>query len=399
MHSRIAITLALSLLAAAASPLPAQAAAPQPATLNGLESSVTIYSYPPRHPIDWRSPRKALRTFFGNLLRVAIGMNQKVEFVSDYNEHGTMSSNFKSSMGHAIGHIHCRLPNGQVYDRWSSLSGQDLRAADKMVLVENQLGLGALFFDYLDGHIISGQENKMRITHYKGNKVDGERIRPRYMQFEVSAQSCQDMKDMVDFFEGFHFKKGTTLEQLQRIQKTSPEKLLYFTNTMDPYDSYVRRKTTGKGLVGGGCAPYGAALLKVAGLFRPEFDTLWKTNLSISEALIGGLRDRATGEIRRVSLRKLLLGGLGSYWDYSEDGYKNRPLSLYDPQRFWQFTGDVLACVRNASYCGGKTKALVDSERSLITRGQVRVFRGAPDEDGEPSDVVQRVDGFIWRLR
>lgn len=370
----------------------AQASEP---TLNNIENSVTIYAYPPRHTIDWSSPKKALGTFIGNLIRIVFTKNNDVEFVSDFNESGQMSSRFKSSMGHTIGHIRCKLPSGEVYDRWSSLSGQDMTSVDKVILIKNKIGLGALFYNYLDGHIISGIENKMRITHYRGNKVDGEHIRPRYMQYEVDAHHCGEMKKMVEFFEGFHYPKNTTLADLERLP---PEKVLYFTNMMDPYATYQQRISTGKGRVGGGCAPYGAALLKAAGRFRPEFDILWKTNVNISERLIGGLYDREKGEIRRVSLRQLLLTRLGSYWDYSEDGYANRRLSIYDPQLFWQFTGDVLSCVASSPYCGGRTGALVKSEKSLIKRGQPRIFRG-PTEKGEPSEIVQRVDGFVWRLK
>jgi hypothetical protein len=266
-----------------------------------------------------------------------------------------------------------------------------------------------MFYDFIDGHIISGLGNVMLLTYYHGKKGgDDVPVRPRYMQFEVDAEHCQRVKEMVTFFEDFHFPKGTTLEQLKR---KDPESLLYFTNTLDPYDSYIDRMRTGQGKVGGGCASYGAALLKTSGRFKGELDALWKINLVVSEKLIGGVRDRKTGEISEVSVRRLLFTSLGSYWDYSDEGYPNRRLSIYDPQKIWEFTGNVLRCTGTTYSCPSSTAALLGDEKSLVSRGEPVFFRGylesqlermrrnpAEAKNAPLGEVEQRVDGFLWRL-
>jgi len=344
-----------------------------PAPLNGLNSSVTIYVYPPRNPIDWSSPQKALKSFLGNILSILITKDGRVEFLNDFEETGELSSLYKSSMGHTIGHVRCMLPGGKVYDRWTSFSGQDFASVDKQILVKEKMGLGSLFYDYVDGHIISGAGNIMRLTYYRGDKEDGEPLRPRYMQFEVDAEHCEKIQEMVTFFEGFHYPNGTTLEDLE---KRPPETLLYFTNTLDPYVSYRRRVDTGRGKVGGGCAPYGAALLKVGGRFKNEFDFFWKTPLLVSEKLIGGSADPDTGEVREVSLGRLLFSGLGSRWTYENEGFPNRRLSLYDPQKIWKFTGEVFRCLAKSPGCPEAVQMLLDSENRLLSRGAPSIFLG-----------------------
>lgn len=386
------------------------------APMNGLSSSITIYVYPPRKPIDWSTPKKSLTTFLGNLLRILISKNNEVEFVDEFSEPGTLSSRFKSSMGHTIGHVRCSLPGGDVYDRWTSLSGQDMTSVDKQILIKDKIGLGALFYDYLDGHIIAGAGNIMRLVYYKGDKVGGERIRPRYMQFEVDAEHCAKIKEMVTFFESFHYPKGTTLDDLEKYPS---ERVLYFTNTMDPYDSYLARKRQGKGKVGGGCAPYAAGLLKISGRYKKELEPLWRTPVSVSEKLIGGIVDRQTGETRKVSLRRLLLTSLGSRWNYQHEGYPSRRLSLYDPQKIWEFTGNMFGCLAKTSWCPASLRAILGAEAGKIRRGAPRIFSNNPGDslyhealasrDLEFADIAadassrelveQRVDGFVWKLR
>jgi hypothetical protein len=391
-------TFLLSLLLAL--PTPAFASA---APLNGISSSLTIYVYPPRHRLDWSTPAHALRSTMGNLLSLSLSMDDLVRFTNDFHEDGAISSRYKSSIGHTLNHLRCKLPDGKLYDHWASLSGQDFHQVDKGLLLDDKVGYGVLFHDYIDGHIIEGEENVKRITFYKGSHEDGERVRPRYIQMELNAEQCEEARRMITFFESFHFPPGTTLEQLEA---KGPENVLYFTDQIDPYASYLERLRTGRGKVGGGCAPFAAALTKVTGHYLPEFDTLWRTPVTVSEKLIGGWNDPHIGKVRRVSLGSLLFSPLGSRWSYADEGYRDRHLNLYDPQRIWDFAGDVLDCLGNGQ-CQGGAKTFIRARRAAIRPGVTQVFRDNYDIDvqrGEDHEtqtlsVTQPVSGFVWRQR
>lgn len=403
---------ALPLLVAALALLPPSAHAETPRSqpvsvpLNNLDSSLTLYVYPPRSRIDWSTPGNALRTVVGSLIKIAFSQDDIVAFLSDFGDRGNIDSSYKSSMGHTIGHVRCRLPGGELFERWTSFSGQDYREVDKQLLFKDKAGYGTLFHNYIDGHIIAGEENVKRITYYKGGRENGEKIRPLYFQVEVAPARCAAIREMVSFFEGFHYEPGTPLEQL----KARPaHRVLYFTNQMDPYDTYLARKRGGKGEVGGGCAPYGAALLKASGRYLPRFESLFRTPVSVSEKLIGNLPDHRTSQIRRVSMHDILHTSLGTRWDWSHEGYRNRFVSIYDPQKIWDFTRDVLVCL-NEARCSDAAAAFLRPEAGKVAPGATRLFEDTLErelrrgEDAGDSHYFtehtrQPVRGFVWRLQ
>jgi hypothetical protein len=99
---------------------------------------------------------------------------------------------------------------------------------------------------------------------------------------------------------------------------------------LDPFDSYLIRKQTGKGDVGGGCAPFGVGLLKAGGLHISAYDRIWQRHFDVSEKLIGN-------QNRPVPVLTLLLGSAGQNWVHS--GYPDQLLDVYDPEFIWEFIG------------------------------------------------------------
>jgi hypothetical protein len=292
----------------------------------------------------------------------ALSMGDKIDFVSDFGEQGTIPRSYKSTMGHTITHVRCVQSDGTPYEAWTSFSGQDLYSVDKDNMLKDKIGLGMLFQDYIDGHIISGVENEMRLIYYKGK--DGNT--PRYWQQSIDAEACGRVRDVVEFFKTFHFPKGSTVEQLQA---RPAEQTLYFTSNMDPYKTYMARKLDPKAKVGGGCAPYGLALLKAAWKYDYTLDDAFTLKLNVSERLIGGIPDE-TGKLREVSVADLL-GSLGDSWTYP--GYKNREFRNYDPYLIWKFIGGVNACLTgDPGNCAGEAAAWTAVNKARLAPGPVQ---------------------------
>ncbi|MCX5784145.1 MAG: hypothetical protein NTX59_00495 [Elusimicrobia bacterium] len=317
-------------------PSPASPAPEQPPV-----GVVTVYAYPPTFKQDWSSPRGMLGSMLSSDLKKQL-YSTKTGFVSDFNEEGTVDDNYKSAVGHVEAHVKCTLPEGGVYDVWTGMVGRKMMSADIDVLVNKKLGMGSMFHAFVDGYLANGEENIWRLVNYKSSGRDI----PRYWEQEIDSQACGKIKEMVGFYSGFHYKPGTTLAQLQALP---PEKIFYFDTTKDPYNTYMARRANGDNTpVGGVCASYGMALLKMAGKYDYSIDDQFRSNIEVSERLIGGIPDE-TGKIREVELSDLVFGSLGGSWTYP--GYKNRLYNSYDPQHIWQFIGEVGDCAWGGPLC------------------------------------------------
>jgi hypothetical protein len=362
------------------------------------QSNLTIYAYPPYRKLDWSSPRSLLMAFAKTALDRTTTNKADVNFTSDFGEEGKISSHYVSTMGHTLSHVSCVTSSGQRYDKWSSYSGQDFPEVDQRLTLKEKRGMGAMFYDFVDGHIISGSENVKRLVHYKNQD---ESIKPVYIQFEISRKQCDDLKKMITFFESFRYPKGTSL---QTLEARPPEQILFF-NTMDPYETYKNRLSTGTGLVGGGCAPYGVALVKMIGEYDKElFDRSWGFNRPISEKLIGGTVDSASQQVRQISIGDILFGSTGRNWIYS--GTPNRDLYLYDPQMIWEFVHSVKRCLVNTSSasCSANAGAWLNRVGHRISVGEDQQFSDViPESDqanvqtGRQVEVKVSIDGI--RLR
>lgn len=296
--------------------------------------------------LNWSSPKALLKSFAKITIGKMLTENENVSFVSESGENGTISSQYKSTMGHAISHVKCVTDSGKIVDRWASFSGQDFEEVDKKNLLKDKIGMGVLFYNFIDGHIIDGEENLKRLLYYKGNhrkNILGEyfQVQPRFIEFEIDSAACDRLDQMINYFVDFNFKKGSDLKTLQ--QRTE-EQTLYFTNVIDPYESYHKRLAKKKEKLGGGCAPFAVALAKEAGVYRSEFEEQFVTSVAVSTRLIG----RANSNGLKVSVMDLFFGKLGKSWFH--EGYPSVQLNMYDPSKIWDYIGSVQMCLKRG-YC------------------------------------------------
>ena len=200
--------------------------------------TLTVYAYPPYRPLSWKTPKAALTTLFPNMVAESLPGGHQVDFLDENGDQDSMSSNNRSSVGHVITHVSCTLTDGKTYDAWTGFSGDEDPAVDKDNLLHKKLGLGVLFKEYTDGHVISGDENRLELIYYKGRKG----IAPRYWQQNIDGAACGRVRDMVEFFRGFGDAEG-------RPEATP----LYYTFNIDPYQSYLARLSGQNARVGADC--------------------------------------------------------------------------------------------------------------------------------------------------
>ncbi|MFA6433496.1 MAG: hypothetical protein WCW52_02240 [Elusimicrobiales bacterium] len=332
-------------------PLPA-VLAPEPVKTGVL----TVYAYPPTFPQDWTSPKGMLGSMLGSEVKKQL-YSTKTGFISDFKEPGTVDDNYKSAVGHVEAHVKCTLPEGGLYDVWTGMVGRKMMSADIDVLSNKKLGMGAMFHAFVDGYLANGEENIWRLVNYTSASGNA----PRYWEQEIDPQACGRIKEMVEFYSSFHYKPGTTLAQLEALP---PEKIFYFDITKDPYETYLARRRAGdKTPVGAVCASYSMALLKITGKYDYSIDKQFRSNIEVSEKLIGGIPDE-TGKIRRVEISDLLFGELGENWTYP--GYKNRLYDSYDPQHIWQFIGEISDCSWGGPSCTPAAREWHDKNKSRV---------------------------------
>jgi hypothetical protein len=369
---------ALQQLGAGAMPEVPTVAAPMP--LPG--GTLTVYSYPPYRPLSWKTPKAALATLFPNMVAESLPGGHQVNFYDDNGDQDSMSSNNRSSVGHVITHVACTLPDGEAYDAWTGFSGDEDPAVDKDNLLRKKLGLGVLFNEYADGHVINGTENQLELIYYKGRKG----IAPRYWQQNIDGAACGRVRDMVEFYRGFGEPEGR-----------SESNQLYYTFNIDPYQSYLARKGGSKGRVGADCATYGIGLLKAAGKYDAALDPALAIKVDVSERLIGGVRG-ADGQVRTVSVWEIL-GALGSHWTYP--GYANRTVSTFDPYLVWKFIGEAGACLRGAPGCSNAASAWLASKGGAVTAGPVQQMsdtqdvKASTDTKGRQLTTTMKIEGIV----
>jgi len=356
-----------------------------------FDSTLTIYVYPPSDPLDWKSPKTASIRFAVSALREKeANATGKKKFVNDWGEEVGFPYGYRSTMGHTIAHIQCQ-PAGEpvVFDKWASLSGQDFREVDEQNL-RDDIGLSVLFYNYTDGFIIAGQENRQRLAFYRGERkgAGGKpvELHPRYMSFSIDAEACKRIKEFEQHFESYHYSQTISYEEFLGLQP-KPTDHLYFSTNFDPLDTYLTHLSGGQTFEGGGCAPFGVSLIRAAGILVDEDGALdpalrdkWKLQLEIGQELLGGpdIKDAKgnilikttddNGRERRISNFLLVAGYMGDQWtEESKDNNAkfNRLVrfSNYDPQKMWDFIGDVMTCLKsNRVTCTAAATMFLDSK-------------------------------------
>tara|TARA_B110001454_G_C12723186_1_gene435818 strand:+ start:4264 stop:5415 length:1152 start_codon:yes stop_codon:yes gene_type:complete len=364
------------------------------------DSRLTVYVYPPSQPLNWKSPKTLIYSFLRiqGLKAIKQIPSSSSSFVSDFNEPGSIDTMYMSTMGHTIAHVQCELENGVLYDRWSSLSGEDDVSEDYNLAFKQKIGVGLLFHKFIDGHIISGAENYKRLIHYRGQKYKDSNgktqvSKPKYLSFSIDPQQCQNLKGMIDFYESFHFPKNTPTSELK---KRSAQQTLFFTNVIDPYDSYIERQKNSQAEVGGGCAPYAVGLVKMTGLFTATLDKIWSRLQPVSENLIGGVS--ASGQtVRAVNMNSILVGKLGNHWMYA--GQPNQVVKMYDPQNIWENIMALENCV-SKKQCTAELEAIQREFQMLgksLHVGSPHVFADQYRAGKKEKSVSQSITGLEVR--
>jgi hypothetical protein len=350
-------------------------------TLACAKDTLTVYVYPPRVKLDWSSPHSLLNDLVGIGAGTLIDDHLYLEGKSDFQESYRVPVNYRSTMGHTVTKIQCTLPNGKLYEKWSSFSGQNYSELTTELIFTEKVGFSSMFYDFNDGYIISGDENYDKLITYNGDRLRGangnlKKVNPRFLEVVLTPYDCFKLKEMVTFFEGFHYKKGTTLQELN---ERGPIGNLHFTTNIDPHDSYRKRLVDPSTVVGGGCAPYGIALLKEANYYDSELDNQLKLNIPVSEKLRGGL---IHGKQKQVGISSIVFGELGASWEH--EGYANKYFSQYDPQLLWNFIGQVRSCLGvrefEEDYCSEAAKSYLKRNEHLIV------------ENSEPHVVSEKLD-------
>lgn len=386
-----------------------------------LDSTLTIYVYPPSDALDWTNPKTAFVRFGVSAVREKeANLTGKKTFTNDWGEEVSFPYGYRSTMGHTIAHIQCQ-PAGEtaIFDKWASLSGQDFREVDEKNAFDH-IGLSVLFYNYTDGFIIAGQENRERLSFYRGERRDTEGntvdIHPRYMSFNIDADACKRLKDLEQHFESYHYPQESTYEEFLVLQP-NPTDHLYFSTNFDPLDTYLSHLSDPRLLEGGGCAPFGVSLIRAAGILVDQNGALdptlrdnWALQLEIGRELLGGpdIRDAKgnvlikttddEGNERRIPVL-LLLGTMGDHWTTNSsadnrDPNKSVRFSNYDPQKLWDFVGDVMICLKSQqATCSPVAKSFLNStylNGRTVKVGRAFLFtdkRFFKDEFGEIIEV------------
>lgn len=328
------------------------------------ENTLTLFAYPTQRKIDWSTPKNAIKDFLGIAVRKLIFPGAKIEAINPDGESSEIDEYYKSTMGHTVTHVKCTTSSGEKFDEWTSFSGQDFIEVDNKNIFKEKMGLGILFYDYADGHIIRGEENIKRLIYFRAKNRAEEKVKPRYLQIPIDHSQCDKLKEFINFFTSFNYDKDITLEQLL----SRPEdQTLFFTTNLDPYESFLDRKNDPKAKVGGGCAPYAVALMKVVNEYDNYFDSIWKLNLTISENKFGNKKNNP------IAFVDLIFGKMGERW--ADPGYPTKKMSQYDPTRIWEFIGDVLKCEKNYFInCSPSIAPWIDKNFERIEKGEAIIF-------------------------
>lgn len=324
------------------------------------DNSLTLFVYPATVPLNYRSPASLLWSMAANELGGYLSFRRKIWFHDDRGRELFMKIPYRSIIGHTVVCVSCILPDGSSFSHWASMSSYDYTGQALHMFLYEKRGMAMLFHHFTDGRVLRGQENVLRLVNYHGGRfrkgeLAGQRKEPRYISFGLTAEQCAAAREFILFFETMQYA-ATAADGT--IDPSRPEDLLYFSSVLDPYESYRRRTATGKGQVGGGCAPFGVSLLKVTGHFDPGWDSLWRRPFHVSEDLMGGFE-------KKVSPWAMLFGRTGRHWINKDTPV--RSVEIYDPGLIWEFIGQETA--------SGHGEGMVPSGTNGSSRHQQEVDR------------------------
>lgn|GEM_PF-1656073 len=278
------------------------------ASTTASAGDLTVYVYPSAKEINWTSPKKTL-------------MSAGLSGVEGALAHLITPEQIKSMMGHVIVHYRCTDEDGVAQESWSGLTGQNDAGETRNDLLRDQIGFSVLFKMYADGSLDAPDVARNLVARNPGRREDGRRAEPLFARFPISsAQECSRIS---------HFQ--------QSFRSRSAKDLLYGF-VREAYETYHEWIAGGKSpaiQLAGGCTSYGAGFLKMLGVHSADLERFWRRDVLISERWLGD------GRRHKVPLAHVL-GPDGESWQ--SEGYGDRLLSFYDPERMWDFLDGVRTC-------------------------------------------------------
>ncbi len=277
--------------------------------------------------LDWSTPKKLARSYFGSLVR-----QKYADLFRDVS---------KSTVGHAVVHLNCTTSSGSVVSTYTGMSGEENRDNSLDEIVNKQTGLKMLFDNFDDGYLETDDEARNLIAHHSARTdVDARGVvsikNPKFLRYRISPEQCDRAVDVFETFKNVSYEQAS--EQLDRLPMSEK---LYFGLTLDAYEMYLARKQNPKSMLGGVCTSFGVAVLKAAGVYDPFFETIWRRPVAVSIDKMGGKNTR-TGQSYKFPLGQLLKGKQGDSW--ITKGVPVKRLSYYEPEKIWNFIDGVNDC-------------------------------------------------------
>lgn len=345
MKSKILAFIALSLLATA------QAETVKSGTLS-------IFVTPAQEDLDFKTPQTMFKTFGISYLRNFLGYK--------------VANLRKSGMGHVVARIDCIDTQMTEQSFFTGISGQYSSTQDYKDIFEDKLGIGVLFRGYSDGYVQSSQYVKYLIGDHTGRlQQDGRgwirRMAPKFMSFEITPEQCDQVVDFHQTFKEKNFGEPPTYEEYVTMKENEP---LYFNFVMDPFKIYQEIKAKNLNIedtkMGGVCSSFAAGLLKVAGIFDPAFESLWKINFNVGESLIGNVETGHQVGLLDIAFR--------SQW--IENGEPARQMGFYHPEYIWSFfegVEDCLAGQTRSRFCTPQIKEWTQKHKNKLKASNQRI--------------------------
>lgn len=306
------------------------------------DQGLHIFTIPIMRKIAWKHPGPALWSIVSNtvLRPPAYEGNSFVQ----------------SAFGHMIARVKCVDENGRLRETWSGMSGQNNASVDREYFIKEKIGLTALFKSYLDGEIEPSIYNQHRVAKSVSLRNFLSLRRTKFIYFPLSRRQCSKVYDYYTAFEKRSYDHKTPHQDLA---KKDPRTVLHFGFKEDSYLGYLKYKRGDSDYrLGGGCASYAVSFLKVANIYDPYFDLVWKRQLYIPKALMGGV-DPQTGIKKEVNVTSLLVSPKG-WTNWTTPRADKVPLSLYDPEKIWDFISETEKCLKSSRSCSANIRAWLD---------------------------------------
>ncbi len=282
------------------------------------DSKMQMFIAPPQRYVKWDSPAKLSYTFL-------LGWLKSHQF--------NPLRRVKTAMGHGMVHVTCTDSKNAEHEFWTGITGSGDTETD--LVLKEKVGIGIIFMNFDNGYIQKEEEVKRTLSAYRGRleknqENETKRLKPLFIEFDLSAKECDDAVAFYSAFKNRSFEEPKPLETRKAMGENEK---LYFGLTLEPYELY---KSNGpSGYLGGGCTSYASAFLKAAGKYDEKFDQFFKREIVASEKQMGGAGNR-------IGLAKLLLGKRGRSW--VQKFTDNLTLKFYDPEMMFSFLDSVRSC-------------------------------------------------------